>query len=50
MITAPSFIVARMTSHSGAMLPSMTSTRSPRRTPSARSQLATWPERAARSA
>ena len=31
MITAPSFIVARMTSHSGATLPSISSTRSPRR-------------------
>ena len=49
MMTAPSFIAARMTSHSGAMLPSMTSTRSPRRAPSPRSQLATWLERAASS-
>ena len=36
-----------MTSHSGAMLPSMSSTRSPRRAPRSRSQLATWFERAA---
>ena len=50
MITAPSFIAARMTSHSGAMLPSMSSSRSPRRTPSSRSQLATWFDRAAISA
>ena len=47
MITAPSFIAASMTSHSGTMLPSMSSTRSPRRTPSPRSQLATWFDRAA---
>ncbi len=46
MITAPSFIAARMTSHSGAMLPSISSSRSPRRTPSWRSQFATWFERA----
>ena len=41
MITAPSFIAARMVSQSGAMLPSMSSSRSPRRTPASRSQLAT---------
>src|SRR6202030_1832393 len=47
MITAPSFIAARMTSHSGATLPSMSSTRSPRLTPSPRSQFATCAERPA---
>ncbi len=41
MITAPSFIAASMTSHSGTMLPSISSTWSPRRTPRPRSQLAT---------
>ena len=41
MITTPSFIAARMTSHNGAMLPSMSSSRSPRRAPRPRSQLAT---------
>jgi hypothetical protein len=46
MITAPSFIAARMTSHSGATLPSISSTRSPRRTPSPRSQFATCADRA----
>ena len=46
MITAPSFIAARMTSHNGATLPSISSTRSPRRTPSPRSQFATCPDRA----
>ena len=45
MITAPSFIVARMTSHSGATLPSISSTRSPRATPSPRSQPATCDDR-----
>ena len=48
MMTAPSFIAASMTSHSGTMLPSMSSTRSPRRTPSPRSQFATCDDRAAR--
>ena len=47
MITAPSLIAASMTSHSGTTLPSMSSTRSPRRTPRPRSQFATWLERAA---
>ena len=46
MITAPSFIVARMTSHSGATLPSISSTRSPRATPSPRSHPATCDDRA----
>ena len=46
MITAPSFIAARMTSHSGATLPSISSTRSPRRTPRPRSQLAICADRA----
>ena len=46
MITAPSFIAARMTSHNGATLPSMSSIRSPRRTPSPRSQFATCADRA----
>ena len=46
MITAPSFIVARMISHSGATLPSISSTRSPRATPSPRSHPATCDERA----
>ena len=50
MITAPSFMAARMTSHSGATLPSISSTRSPRLTPRPRSQLATCPDRAAISA
>ena len=44
-ITAPSFIAASMHSHSATTLPSMTRMRSPRRTPSARSILATWFER-----
>jgi hypothetical protein len=39
-----------MTSHSGAMLPSMSSTRSPRLTPRSRSQFATWLDRADSSA
>ena len=37
MITTPSLIAARMTSHSGAMLPSMSSSRSPRRAPTSTS-------------
>ena len=41
MITAPSFIAARIVSHSSTWLPSMTIMRSPRRTPRSRSQLAT---------
>src|SRR4029077_2071250 len=45
MITAPSFIVARMISHSGTTLPSISSTRSPRATPSPRSQPATCDDR-----
>ena len=49
MITAPSFIVARMISHSGTTLPSISSTRSPRVTPSPRSQPATCDDRAASS-
>jgi hypothetical protein len=48
MITTPSFIAARMTSHSGAMLPSIRSRRSPRRAPSSLSQLATWLDRLAK--
>ncbi len=50
MITAPSFIAARIVSHSSTWLPSITMTRSPRATPCARSQLATWLERAESSA
>jgi len=42
MMTTPSFIAARITSHSGAMLPSINSSRSPLRAPSSLSQLATW--------
>ena len=50
MITAPSFITASIVSHSGATLPSITSTRSPRFTPSARSALARRFERSESSA
>ena len=50
MITAPSFIAARIVSHSSTWLPSMTMIRSPRATPCSRSQLATWFERADSSA
>jgi hypothetical protein len=45
MITAPSFITARMVSHSSTWLPSITTIRSPRRTPRPRSQVATRSER-----
>jgi hypothetical protein len=48
MITAPSFIAARMISHSGATLPSISRIRSPRRTPRPRSQFATCADRADR--
>jgi hypothetical protein len=48
--TAPSLIPASMISHSSTRFGSINSTRSPRRTPCARSQLATWFERAAMSA
>ena len=47
MMTAPSFIAASMTSHSGTMLPSISSTWSPRRTPRPRSQFATCADLAA---
>jgi hypothetical protein len=50
MITAPSFIAARIVSHSSTWLPSMTITRSPRATPCSRSQFATWFEHALSSA
>jgi hypothetical protein len=43
--TAPSFIVARVISHSGTTLGSIISTRSPRLTPSRRRKLATRLER-----
>jgi hypothetical protein len=43
--TAPSLIDASIVSHSGTSLPSIIRMRSPRRTPCARSQLATWFER-----
>jgi hypothetical protein len=45
--TAPSFIAASMTSHSGATLPSMRRMRSPRLTPRARRPLATRFDRSA---
>ena len=48
--TAPSFIAASMTSHSGTTLPSISRMRSPRLTPSARSPLATRLERSDSSA
>ena len=47
MMTAPSFIAASMISHSGTMLPSISSTWSPRRTPRPRSQFATCADLAA---
>ena len=50
MITAPSFMQASITSHSGTTLPSIRSTASPRRTPLARRKFATWLERRDRSA
>jgi hypothetical protein len=50
MITAPSFIAARIVSHSSTRLPSITIIRSPRATPCARSQFATWFERSDSSA
>jgi len=50
MMTAPSFIAARMVSHSSTWLPSITMTRSPRRTPCCRSQPATRSELADSSA
>ena len=40
MTTAPSFIAASITSHSGTTLPSISRMRSPRLTPSARRPLA----------
>jgi hypothetical protein len=43
--TAPSFMQARMVSQMATSFGSMTMTRSPRRTPRPRSQLATWFER-----
>ncbi len=46
-ITAPSFMQASMDSHSATSLGISSSTRSPRATPSERSQLATWFERSA---
>ena len=45
MTTAPSLMQASITSHSGATLPSTSSSRSPRSTPSARSQDASCAER-----
>ncbi len=45
MTTAPSFIAARMVSHSSTWLPSMRMIRSPRATPCPRNQFATWLER-----
>jgi hypothetical protein len=45
MMTAPSFIAASITSHSGTTLPSISRMRSPRPMPSRRSQLATRFER-----
>jgi hypothetical protein len=50
MMTAPSFITARMVSQSSTWFPSIITIRSPRATPRARSQLATWLDRAAISA
>jgi hypothetical protein len=50
MTTAPSFIAASITSHSGTTLPSISSTRSPRRTPRPRSQFAICADRAAMAA
>ena len=43
--TAPSFIAASIVSHSSTWLPSISTIRSPRATPCARSQFATWSER-----
>ncbi len=45
MITAPSFMIASIVSHSSTWLPSMRITASPRATPRADSQAATWSER-----
>ena len=45
MMTAPSLMQASIDSHSSTWLPSMMITRSPRRTPWSRSQLATCAER-----
>jgi hypothetical protein len=46
MITAPSLMQARITSHNSTWLPSMTITLSPRRTLFSCSQPATWSDRA----
>ena len=43
--TAPSFIAASIVSHSSTWLPSISTIRSPRATPCARSQFASWSER-----
>jgi hypothetical protein len=44
--TAPILVIASITSHNSIMLPSITMTWSPRRTPMSVSQFATWSDRA----